>query len=139
MRIFSCWNGVIVFKAKPLKDKKIQFRFKMDNKKPKFFINNTARVDYESECTYFHIDLFTLGYTKKLINPDVRVAYEFKYYYKRKYFYPSFEEIKSYFYLYFQSFKLKRNKLMSNYKLKKIKFNKMVENWYLENKRSDLL
>ena len=138
VRIFSCWNGVIAFKANPLKDKKVQFRFKPDNKRPKYFINNSARVDYESECTYFHIDLFTLGYTKKLINPDVRVTYESKYYYKRKYFYPSFEEIKSYFYLYFQSFKLKRNKLMSNYKIKNIKFNKMVENWYLENKRSDL-
>ena len=139
VRVFSCWNGVIVFKAKPLKDKKIQFRFKIDNKRPKYIINNSASNDYESECTYFHIDLFTLGYTKKLINPDVRVAYESKYFYKRKYFYPSLEEIKSYFYLYFQSFKFKRNKLMSNYKLKNIKFNKMVENWYLENKRSDLL
>jgi hypothetical protein len=28
VRIFSCWNGVTVFKAAPLKNKKIQFRYK---------------------------------------------------------------------------------------------------------------
>ena len=134
VRIFSCWNGVIAFKASPLKDKKIKFRYKMNNKKPIYRINNSARTFYESECTYFHIDLFSLGYFKKFINPDVRVTYQYKYYLKRKYFYPSFTEIKSYFFLYIQSLKEKRNKFMSNYKDKKIRFNKMLENWYRENK-----
>ena len=137
IRIFSCWNGVIAFKASPLKDKKIRFRYKINETKPIHIINNSARTSYESECTYFHIDLFSLGYTKKFINPDVRVTYEYKYYLKRKYFYPSFKEIKSYFALYIQSFKVKRNKFMSNYKDKEIKLNTMLENWYLENKQKD--
>ena len=138
VRIFSCWNGVIAFKALPLKDKKIQFRYKLNNKRPIYTINNLARTFYESECTYFHIDLFSFGYNKKFINPDVRVTYEYKYYLKRKYFYPSFVEIKSYFTLYIQSFKEKRNKFMSNYKDKEVRFNKMVQNWYSENKLNDL-
>ena len=133
VRIFSCWNGVTVFKAAPLKNKKIQFRYKKNNS-TKYHINNSARTFYESECTYFHIDLFSLGYTKKFINPDVRVTYEYKYYLKRKYFYPSFIEIKNYFKLYIQGFKEKRNKIMSNYKDRYIKFNRVIENWYLENK-----
>ncbi len=134
VRVFSCWNGVIVFIAAPLKDKTIQFRFKKNDKPRKNKINNDQKVDYESECTYFHIDLFSLGYTKKFINPDVRVTYEYKYYLKRKYYYPFLIEILSYFKLYFQSFKEKRNKFMSNYKDKNIKFSSLVENWYLENK-----
>lgn len=134
VRVFSCWNGVIVFTASPLKYKRLQFRYKNNNKKSKHKINNCQKVDYESECTYFHIDLFNLGYTKKFINPNVRVTYNYKYFNKRKYFYPSLEDIKSYFNLYLKSFKVKRNKFMSNYKDKNIKFNKMVEKWYLENK-----
>lgn len=134
VRIFSCWNGVIVFTASPLKNKKLQFRYKKIKKKDKYKINNCQKVDYESECTYFHIDLFKLGYNRKFINPDVRVVYKYKYFNRRKYFYPSLEDIKSYFNLYLKSFKEKRNKFMSNYKDNYIKFNKMVEKWYLENK-----
>ena len=132
IRVFSCWNGVIVFNAAPLKDRRIQFRYKNNNTVTKYSINNDQKVDYESECTYFHIDLFNLGYTKKLINPDVRVTYEYKYYFKRKYHYLSFNDIISYFKLYFNSLTIKRNKYMSNYKDKKIKFNSMVQNWYRE-------
>jgi hypothetical protein len=135
VRVFSCWNGVIAFRAAPLKDRKIQFRYKTNKKLPKYRINNYLKADHESECTYFHIDLFNLGYTKKLINPDVRVTYDYNYYLKRKYYYPFYDDIISYFKLYFQSFKIKRNKYMSNYKDKEIKFNSMVENWYNENKK----
>ena len=134
VRVFSCWNGVTVFTASPLKNKKLKFRYKKNNKKKKFKINNCLKLNYESECTYLHIDLFNLGYSKKFINPNVRVTYKYKYYNKRKYLFPTSKDIKSYFSLYFKSFKLKRNKFMSNYKDKNIKFNKMVENWYLENK-----
>ena len=132
VRVFSCWNGVIAFSAAPFKDRRIQFRYKTNNRTSKYRINNDQKVDYESECTYFHIDLFNLGYTKKLINPDVRVTYNYNYYKKRKYHYPFFNDIISYFKLYYNSFTLKRNKYMSNYKDKKIKFNPMVENWYIE-------
>ena len=134
-RVFSCWNGVTVFTASPLKNKILQFRFKKGKTKRKYKINNCQDYDYESECTYFHIDLFSLGYTKKFINPDVRVSYEYNYYFKRKYYYPFLRDIKSYFSLYFKSFLFKRNKFMSDYKSKKIKFSSMVENWYFENKK----
>ena len=120
VRIFSCWNGVIAFKALPLKDKKIQFRYKLSKTKPINVINNSARTSYESECTYFHIDLFSLGYTKKFINPDVRVTYEYKYYLKRKYFYPSFKEIKSYFFYIFKVLRLKEIHLCPIIKIKKL-------------------
>jgi hypothetical protein len=132
-RVFSCWNGVIVFTAAPLKNKTLQFRYTKKNKKYK--INNCQKVKYESECTYLHIDLFNLGYSKKFINPDVRVTYKYQYYFRRKYYYPFFQDIKSYFRLYFKSFKFKRNKFMSDYKSKKIEFNSMVKKWYFENKK----
>ena len=138
VRVFSCWNGVMAFKASPLKNKKIKFRYKKNNKPPVYQINNSERNEYESECTYFHIDLFSLGYTKKFINPDVRVAYKFEDYYPRKYFYPASIEVDSYFELYSESFHEKRNKYMSNCKDTKIKLNDMVMKWYLENKRKDL-
>ena len=137
IRVFSCWNGVIAFNAAPLKDRRIQFRYKNNNTVTKYSINNDQKVDYESECTYFHIDLFNLGYTKKLINPDVRVTYEYNYYLKRKYHYPFFSDIIGYFKLYFNSFTIKRNKYMSNYIDKKIKFNSMIENWYRERIKID--
>ena len=86
VRVFSCWNGVTIFTASPLKNKNIQFRYKKSNKILKYKINNCQKVDYESECTYLHIDFFNLGYTKKYINPNVRVTYKYKYYYRRKYF-----------------------------------------------------
>ena len=134
IRVFSCWNGVIVFTAYPLKNKKIQFRSKKDNNTLNYKINNCLDLNYESECTYLHIDLFNLGYTKKYINPNVRVTYKYKYYNKKKYFLPSLKDILSYFKLYFYSFITKRNKYMSNYIDKKIKFNKMVQKWYNETK-----
>jgi hypothetical protein len=132
-RVFSCWNGVIVFTASPLRNKSLQFRYKKNKNKIKYKINNCLNHDYESECTYLHIDLFSLGYTKKLINPDVRVTYDYRYYFKRKYYYPFFKDIISYFYLYFKSFQFKRNKFMSDYKSKIVTFNSMMENWYIEN------
>ena len=70
-RVFSCWNGVIVFTASPLKNRALQFRYTKANERKKYKINNSVNATYESECTLFHIDLFNLGYTKKLINPDV--------------------------------------------------------------------
>ena len=120
VKVFSCWNGVIAFKALPLKDKQIQFRYKLSKTKPINIINNSARASYESECTYFHIDLFSLGYTKKFINPDVRVTYEYKYYLKRKYFFPSFKEIKSYFFYIFKVLRSKEIHLCPIIKIKKL-------------------
>ena len=138
IRVFSCWNGVIAFTAAPLKDKKIQFRSKNGDSPRKNQIHNSEHYNYESECTYFHIDLFSLGYTKKFVNPDVRFAYKFEDYFKRKYYTLRKIEINSYIELYLDNFFRKRNKYMSNYKDKNITFKQDVENWYLENKRNEL-
>ena len=101
IRVFSCWNGVVVFKAQPLRAKKVKFRHKKKSSLPKAILKNPAKTYFESECTYFNIDLFSLGYTKKLINPDVRVSYENKYLVKSNYFVTSFKHIANYFIMYF--------------------------------------
>ena len=44
IRVFSCWNGVIAFKASPLKDKKVKFRNKNDRSVPKIMLNNPVKV-----------------------------------------------------------------------------------------------
>ena len=135
IRVFSCWNGVIAFRAAPLKEKKVKFRYKLDYTIPKYYLNNPAKDYYESECTFFNIDLFSLGFTKKFINPDVRVTYKHQYYFQSKYFVPSLRHIIGYFILYFIGMSKKRNKFMSNYKSNKIKLSSIVFNWYLENKK----
>ena len=137
IRVFSCWNGVIAFSAAPLKDKNIKFRFELDPYREKINeIDTDQNFNFESECTYFHIDLFSLGYTKKFINPDVRVAYSFKYYNMKKDGYVNRKDIKSYFKSYFRSLFKSRNKDMSNYKDKNIRLNSVLEKWYLENKKN---
>ena len=135
IRVFSCWNGVIAFKAKPLEDKKIQFRYKINYSKPKYSLNNPAKDYYESECTLFNIDLFSMGYTKKFINPDVRVTYKHQYFFESKYYVPSLKHIFGYFLLYFVGLAKKRNKSISNYKNDKIQLSSILKNWYLENKK----
>ena len=136
VRVFSCWNGVIAFNATPFKNKKFKFRYKNNYHKIRYRIHNDQHVNYESECTYFHIDLFYLGYTKKFVNPEVRVTYKYKYYFKKKYYYPSFIDFRNYLKFYFKNLKDKRNKLMSNYKDRNIKLNSMLYNWYLENTKN---
>ena len=86
IRIFSCWRGVMVFTAAPLKNKKLKFRVEKETTKKKYSLNCYQKYEIESECTYIHIDMETLGYTKRLLNPDVKVAYEYKYYYLTRYF-----------------------------------------------------
>ena len=135
IRVFSCWNGVIAFRALPLKDKKIQFRNKIEYSLPKYSLNNPAKDYYESECTFFNIDLFSLGYTKKFINPDVRVTYKHQYFFESKYYIPSLRHIFGYFVLYFVGLTRKRNKYMSNYKNNKIEINSILYNWYLQYKK----
>ena len=133
IRVFSCWNGIIAFKALPLKDKNVQFRYKNNNTLPNSILKNPAKTYFESECTYFNIDYFSLGYTKKFINPDVRVSYDSKYFFKSRYFIPSFKHIANYFWSYFVALLGTRNKHMSNYVDQKIKLNSILNNWYYEN------
>ena len=89
---------------------------------------------FESECTYFNIDLHNLGYTNKFINPEVRVGYNIYYLYKAKYFIPSFKHIANYFWMYFVTLLKMRNKLMYNYHDRNIKLEPALEKWYIENK-----
>jgi len=135
IRVMSCWNGVIVFTAEPLKDKKIQFRYELnEDREIQYYINSDQHYNYESECTYFHIDLHSLGYTKRFINPEVRVAYEYKYYYLQKMYYPNKKEHNMYKQLYEESKLMKRNKDMSNYKERNLTLKGDLQKWYLSNK-----
>jgi hypothetical protein len=133
-RVFSCWNGVISFVAELLKDKKFKFRYNITNNTRKNIINNEQQANFESECTYFHIDLFNLGFSRKFVNPEVRVTYLYQYYQKKRYYYPYLKDLLSYLLKYFESFKGRRNKYVSNYKIKNMKFNTMVTKWYLDEK-----
>lgn len=72
----------------------------------------------------------TLGYTKRMVNPDVKVAYNYKYYYLTRYLGQISYNIMYYFYFYFWRFTVKRNKYMSNLKDKNIKISKSLEIWY---------
>ena len=138
IRVFSCWNGVIVFNAAPLKDKKIEFRYESDpDREPKHRLYSDQQYNFESECTYFHIDLHSLGYTKKFINPEVRVAYLYNFYNMKKNLYPNKIDIKNYFRLYLESLFKRRNKEMSNYKDSYIKLNTVLEDWYYENRKKE--
>ena len=134
VRVFSCWNGVIAFKGSSLKDKRLKFRHKINYTLPKHLLNNPNKNYFESECTYFNIDLFSLGYNKTFINPDVRVAYNHKDFFNGKYYIPSLYHIIYSFILYFIGFCKKRNKLMSNYSKENIKLTRILKNWYIENR-----
>ena len=129
VRIFSCWGGVSVFPAAPLENKKLQFRTQDPPLPLMYNINCYQKGIIESECTYINIDLQTLGYTKRLVNPDVKVAYEYKYYYITKYFGELYHFV-HYFYQYFWKFTEKRNKNMSNLRDKFVKLEKNLELWY---------
>ena len=133
IRVFSCWNGVIAFKASPLKDKRLSFRYKRNYTLPKYLLNNPNNNYYESECTYFNIDLFSMGYVKKFINPDVKVWYNKKDYFNVKYYITTLKHIAFSFILYFIGFCQQRNKLMSNYVTEIINMNDILRNWYYEN------
>ena len=134
IRIFSCWNGIIAFQASSLKDKQLKFRHKENYTLPKYVLNNPNSNYYESECTYFNIDLFSLGYSKKFINPDVRVTYSQQDYLNTKYYINTLLNVAYSFILYFIGFCRKRNKLMSNYDKKDINLNSILKKWYDENR-----
>lgn len=134
IRVFSCWNGVIAFKASPLKNKKIKFRYKSNITLPKYRLNIPIINYFDSECTYFHIDLFSLGYSKKFINPDVRVTYKNNGFFEAKYLVPSIKHIHNYFKIYFLYFLKRRNTYMSNYHDRTIKLKKILKDWFSENK-----
>ena len=134
IRIFSCWNGIIAFNASSFANKKIKFRYESIKNENKISLCNLPRIhkddSYESECTYFNIDLETLGFKKRFINPNVRVAYNYKYYYFAKYILPNSFEIIFYFVNYFKSFFRKRNKYKKKKKSYNITYPTLLNNWY---------
>ena len=138
IRIVSCWNGIISFNASTLENKKIKFRYESIQNKNKAEICNLPRIHskatYESECTYFNIDIEMLGFKKRFINPNVRVAYNYGFYYYYKYILPNTLELLFYFVNYFKSIWKKRNKYMSDLKSSNIPFPTLVDNWYKCNK-----
>ena len=136
IRIFSCWNGLIVFNASAFKNQQIKFRLEKMNSNLTYHINSYKNhdFDYESECTYFHIDLHSKGYTKRFINSDIRVAYINIYYYFAKYILPNTFELIFYFGYYIKSFTKKRNKYMTDLKSKNVKLSPNLENWYFLHK-----
>ena len=94
----------------------------------------THVAKYESECTNFHIDMETLGFTKRFINPEIKVAYNYRYYYFSKYILPNTFELLFYFRNYFKSFTTKRNNYMSNMKDKNVNLSSILKNWYIYRK-----
>ena len=133
IRIFSCWNGVIAFNSSVLKNKKLNFRVENlsnNNNGENCELRDDEIKKYESECTYFNIDMETLGFKKRFINPEVKVAYNYGYYYFSKYILPNTFELIFYFKNYFISFFIKRNKDMSNIKSNNISYIQKLNNWY---------
>ena len=143
IRVFSCWNGIVSFNASALKDKKIEFRVEpfnnTDSKKELYKLKTNIEAKYESECTYFHIDMETYGFTKRFINSEVKVAYGYGYYYYAKYILPNTFELLFYFKNYFKSFKEKRNKNMSDLTSKNISLSPILNNWYMYRKLNNTI
>ena len=138
IRIFSCWNGIISFNASVFKNKNLEFRVEPlneeNNEKEINKLKTNIDVKYESECTNFHIDMESLGFKKRFINTEVRVAYGYKYYYYAKYILPYTFEIFFYFKNYIKSFKEKRNKNMSDLISKNVTLSTILNNWYIYRK-----
>ena len=138
IRVFSCWNGIVAFNGSAFKNKNIQFRVESINDPNRnislFRLKTDVEDVYESECTYFHIDMENLGFKKRFINSEVRVAYNYKYYYFSKYILPNTFEFIFYFKNYLKSFTVKRNKNMSNLKDKNLTYPSILKNWYVYRK-----
>ena len=102
IRTFSCWNGVTVFWAKAFEDKVLFFR-------------HGYRIR-QSECLLIHSDMHLMGFQKTLVDPSVKVAYTYDYYYKNYYLYPWTKNLITYFYYYFRYILEARNYKMTNIK-----------------------
>ena len=141
IRVFSCWNGIVSFNASAFENRTLEFRVESISDPTRnnslFQLKTDIKAQYESECTYFHIDMENLGFQKRFINSEVRVAYGYKYYYFSKYILPNTFELLFYFRNYFKSFTVKRNKNMSNLKDKNLTYPTILKNWYVYRKLND--
>lgn len=97
IRIYCCWNGVAVLNPEPL-FKGVSFR-------------SNAGV-MESECFLICKDYWAAGFNRIILNPNIKVAYEYWYYFTAKYVDPVLK-IQSYFY-YFFSYMFENNPNSSN-------------------------
>ena len=102
IRTFSCWNGATVFWAKAFEDKILYFRHGYKIR--------------QSECLLIHSDMHSMGFQKTLVDPTIKVAYTYEYYYKNYYLYPWTKNLFTYFFYYFRYFFEKRDKKMTNIK-----------------------
>ena len=102
IRTFSCWNGASVFWAKAFEDKILYFRHGYKIR--------------QSECLLIHSDMHSMGFQKTLVDPTIKVAYTYEYYYKNYYLYPWTKNLFTYFFYYFRYFFEKRDKKMTNIK-----------------------
>ena len=110
IRTFSCWNGVTVFWAKAFEDRILFFRHGYKIR--------------QSECLLIHSDMHLMGFQKTLVDPTVKVAYTYEYYYKNYYLYPWTKNIITYFFYYFRYLFEKRNYKMTNIKDRGIEMDK---------------
>eukprot|EP01125_Pyxidicula_operculata_P000556 TRINITY_DN10563_c0_g1_i1.p1 TRINITY_DN10563_c0_g1~~TRINITY_DN10563_c0_g1_i1.p1 ORF type:complete len:347 (-),score=25.36 TRINITY_DN10563_c0_g1_i1:368-1408(-) len=81
VRVFSCWNGVVVMKAEPLMDRENPLKFRVSNRLATHSV-------YDSECFSFSYDLWDRGYHQIYINPNVRVTYHWRHYFMQNYIFP---------------------------------------------------
>ncbi|CAG8671279.1 5878_t:CDS:2 [Acaulospora morrowiae] len=88
VRVFSCWNGVTVMNAEPFVKHNVRFRALFKDKELKFDA---------SECCLIYSDFRKLGYDKVFVNPNVRVAYEYRFYLWSKYILPLIDFLFQYF------------------------------------------
>lgn len=66
LQVFACWNGAVVFSAKPLIEKNIRFR------------KSKAGECYSGEPRLFCKDLWMKGYSKIAVVPSVNLDYSNK-------------------------------------------------------------
>jgi hypothetical protein len=76
IRVFSCWNGVVVMRAEPFLTQNVTFR------------SSAPHEIYHSECTWLCYDFWRTGFTRILINPKIRVAYHRRFYMVQNYINP---------------------------------------------------
>lgn len=62
-QVFACWNGITAFTAKPLMDRKVQFR------------GQIMGECYQGEPNYFAKDMWYHGFGKIAVVPSVNVGY----------------------------------------------------------------
>ncbi|KAJ6248216.1 hypothetical protein M0813_17879 [Anaeramoeba flamelloides] len=63
VQVYSCWNGVVVYKSEPWLKNNVRFRASYPDE------------CYSSECTLLPKDLYEEGYYRVFINPIVQTAY----------------------------------------------------------------